>query len=78
VGLAYLADVFILAEHRGQGLGHRLIDVMVEHGPGASFRWLLHTADAHDLYREFGFRQPDHMLLERPHETSRPAEVDAQ
>jgi GNAT superfamily N-acetyltransferase len=77
VGIAYLADVFVLPEHRGQGLGRRLVDVMVDQGPGSGFRWLLHTADAHGLYSGFGFRQPDHMLLERPHETSRPSERDA-
>ena len=63
VGLAYLADVFVLAEHRGKRLGHRLVDVMIEQGSGSGFRWLLHTADAHELYEEFGFRLPDHMLL---------------
>lgn len=72
VGLAYLADVFVLPEHRGQGLGRGLIDVMIEQGPGAGFRWLLHTADAHVLYEEFGFRAPDHTLLERPHVTAGP------
>jgi GNAT superfamily N-acetyltransferase len=77
VGLAYLADVFVVPEHRGQGLGQRLVDVMIEQGPGADFRWLLHTADAHGLYEKFGFRAPDHTLLERPHVTSRPSEGDA-
>lgn len=70
VGLAYLGDVFVLPEHRGRGLGRRLVDLMVEQGPGSGFRWLLHTADAHGLYAEFGFRPPDHMLLERPRGTS--------
>lgn len=71
VGLAYLADVFVLAPHRGRGLGRRLIAEMIEGGPGRDFRWLLHTADAHDLYRSFGFTAPDHMLLERGHVTTR-------
>lgn len=71
VGFAYLADVFVLAEHRGAGLGERLVGVMVEEGPGADFRWLLHTADAHHLYAKFGFAAPDHMLLERPPASSR-------
>jgi len=71
VGLAYLADVFVAPEHRGQGLGQRLVEVMIEKGPGADFRWLLHTADAHGLYEKFGFRAPDETLLERPHATTR-------
>jgi GNAT superfamily N-acetyltransferase len=65
IQLAYLADVFVLAEHRGHGLGRRL-EEMVERGPGAAFRWLLHTADAHGLYAQFGFAAPDATLLERP------------
>jgi GNAT superfamily N-acetyltransferase len=66
VGLAYLADVFVLPAHRGRGLGRRLVTAMIEDGPGAEFRWLLHTADAHRLYEEFGFAPPDSTLLERP------------
>jgi GNAT superfamily N-acetyltransferase len=66
VALAYLADVFVLAAHRGRGVGQRLVAAMIDDGPGAEFRWLLHTDDAHDLYRKFGFREPDHMLMERP------------
>ena len=66
VALAYLADVFILPEHRGQGLGRALVAAMIDGGPGAHFRWLLHTVDAHDLYAAFGFVSPDATLLERP------------
>jgi len=75
VGLAYLADVFVLPKHRGQGLGRRLVEVMIEQGPGSDFRWLLHTADAHGLYGKFGFREPDETLLERPHVTARYSEA---
>jgi GNAT superfamily N-acetyltransferase len=66
VALAYLADVFILPEHRGRGLGQALISAMIEGGTGRDFRWLLHTGDAHRLYAEFGFAAPDSTLLERP------------
>jgi GNAT superfamily N-acetyltransferase len=66
VALAYLADVFVVPEHRGAGLGRRLVAEMVERGPGAGFRWLLHTDDAHGLYAQFGFAPPDATLLERP------------
>ena len=71
VGLAYLADVFVEAAHRGRGLGARLVEEMIERGPGRDFRWLLHTADAHGLYSRFGFGAPDHTLLERPHASAR-------
>jgi GNAT superfamily N-acetyltransferase len=66
VGFAYLADVFVLPGHRGRGLGRRLVETMIDGGPGAEFRWLLHTADAHGLYGRFGFAAPDGTLLERP------------
>ncbi|MFD2422066.1 GNAT family N-acetyltransferase [Amycolatopsis pigmentata] len=66
VALAYLADVFVLAEARGGGVGKALIRTMIDEGPGADFRWMLHTADAHGLYRSFGFREPDTTYLERP------------
>jgi GNAT superfamily N-acetyltransferase len=66
VGLAYLADVFVVAEARGHGVGKALVRAMIDDGPGAEFRWMLHTADAHELYRRFGFTEPDSTYLERP------------
>jgi ribosomal protein S18 acetylase RimI-like enzyme len=65
-GFAYLADVYIDKEFRGQGLGVELVATMIDRGPGASFRWTLHTSDAHGLYERFGFTQPDRTHLERP------------
>jgi GNAT superfamily N-acetyltransferase len=67
VGFAYLADVFVVRDARGGGLGQALVEAMIDRGPGASFRWTLHTADAHGLYRKFGFAEPDATYLERPH-----------
>lgn len=66
VALAYLADLYVSADARGHGLGKALVQVMVDDGPGADFRWMLHTADAHDLYGRFGFAPPDPTYLERP------------
>jgi GNAT superfamily N-acetyltransferase len=63
---AYLADVFVAGEARGHGLGKELVAEMIDRGPGASMRWMLHTADAHGLYRQFGFRAADEKYLERP------------
>jgi RimJ/RimL family protein N-acetyltransferase/GNAT superfamily N-acetyltransferase len=65
-GCAYLADVYVLAEHRGAGLGQALVRMMIEDGPGAGWRWMLHTSDAHGLYRQFGFARPNGRYLERP------------
>jgi len=70
VALAYLADVFVLDEVRGRGLGKELVRFMIEAGPGRDFRWLLHTSDAHGLYEQFGFTKPDQTFLER--ETRQP------
>jgi GNAT superfamily N-acetyltransferase len=64
--LAYLADVYVLPEHRGRGLGEELVREMVDKGPYAARRWLLHTRDAHQLYRRFGFGPPGERLMERP------------
>jgi GNAT superfamily N-acetyltransferase len=66
VALAYLADLFVADDMRGKGLGKGLVAAMIDDGPGAGFRWMLHTADAHGLYEQFGFRKPDETYLERP------------
>ena len=65
-GFAYLADVFVDQDHRGHGLGVELVATMIDRGPGATFRWTLHTSDAHGLYERFGFTRPDRTYLERP------------
>lgn len=62
---AYLADVFVVEEARGHGVGKALVHAMIEEGPGPYFRWMLHTFDAHDLYRSFGFAEPDTTYMER-------------
>ena len=66
VAFAYLADLFILADARGGGLGKELVATMIDRGPGAGFRWTLHTSDAHELYRKYGFAEPDTRYMERP------------
>jgi GNAT superfamily N-acetyltransferase len=67
---AYLADVYVEAEHRGKGLGKLLIASVVRHPQLQNLRrWALATADAHGLYARHGFRPsptPEtHMFLER-------------
>ena len=53
---AYLADVFVLEEYRGRGLGKWLVDCFLEHKELQGLRrWLLATLDAHDLYSQKGF-----------------------
>jgi len=65
VAVAYLADVYVLSAHRGQGLGLELVREVVERGPYARVRWLLHTSDAHRLYARVGFGPPGERLMER-------------
>jgi N-acetyltransferase len=65
-GCAYLADVYVLPGHRGAGLGQAIVRMMIEGGQGAGWRWMLHTSDAHGLYRRFGFARPNGRYLERP------------
>jgi len=63
---AYLADVYVLDEHRGSGLGVELVREAVDREPWSSFMWHLRTKDAHALYRKFGFRAPTERTLNRP------------
>ncbi len=53
---AYLADVFILEPHRGQGLSKRLMtDISAHPSLQGLRRFVLATRDAHGLYAQFGF-----------------------
>ena len=64
--MTYLADVYVLPEYRGHGLGVELVREMIDNGPYANRRWMLHTADAHTLYEKFGFGPPSKRVMERP------------
>ena len=71
---SYLADVYVLEEHRGHGLGVELVRFSVDEGPLAGTKWILHTADAHGLYRKLGFVDPGSAMLERPRRDASAAE----
>jgi GNAT superfamily N-acetyltransferase len=62
ITFAWLCDVFVEEPHRGRGVGRSLMEALMRH-PGMTEvkRFVLATADAHDLYEEFGFQS-----LERP------------
>lgn len=62
---AYLADVYVDHNRRGNGIGTGILRVMIDEGPGREFRWMLHTEDAHALYAKFGFNAPDSTFMER-------------
>ena len=53
---AWLADVFIVEEQRGKGLGKKLVAAILAHPQLQGLRrFMLGTLDAHALYRQFGF-----------------------
>jgi GNAT superfamily N-acetyltransferase len=55
---AYLADVFVLEPHRGQGLGKWMMEVVFSHPELQGLRrWMLATRDAHELYRMHEFTE---------------------
>ena len=63
---AFIRDVFIDQEHRGNGLGAILVSAMLDHPSLQGLRRImLATKDAHGLYERFGFaplRRPDRFL----------------
>lgn len=57
---AYLADVFVIKEERGRGLGTWLVETIVNTPPCSRVKtMLLFTQDAHGLYAKFGFTAPE-------------------
>jgi GNAT superfamily N-acetyltransferase len=54
--IAYLGDVYVLPEFRGQGLSKWIMQTIQQHPHLQGLRrWILLTGDAHGLYRQFGF-----------------------
>ena len=55
---AYLADVFVLPEHRGKGLSKWLLKTILKSPSLKSVnKMLLTTLDAHGLYQQLGFTE---------------------
>ena len=63
---AYLMDVFVLDEARGQGLAQWMVRTVLDDPLMQEVRsWMLVTRDAHELYRKFGFdglESPDRFM----------------
>jgi GNAT superfamily N-acetyltransferase len=79
---AYVSDVFVDPDHRGQGIGKGLMGVVMAHPDLQDLRrWLLVTADAHGLYAKHGFEAlaTPERFMERcdPHVYARLAAGDA-
>ena len=62
----YLADVFVVPEHRGRGVSKGLMQAIIAHPDLTSLKGLLlRTRDAHGLYAQFGFGplpRPEEMM----------------
>jgi N-acetylglutamate synthase-like GNAT family acetyltransferase len=57
VTIAYLLDVFIVEEYRGNGLSKILLKNIFEDERFVGVKkWMLATLDAHSLYKKFGFK----------------------
>jgi GNAT superfamily N-acetyltransferase len=74
---AWVADVFVVPEHRGRGLSKWLMEIILAHPRLQGFRrWVLATKDAQGLYERFGFiplhrperwmERPDRNMQETP------------
>ena len=71
VSFGYLADVFVLEEHRGRRLGHAMVQALLGLPEVRHFRTLLLlTRDAHSIYADCGFQRVEDpapfMQLRRP------------
>jgi GNAT superfamily N-acetyltransferase len=66
---AYLADVFVVPEFRGQGISKALVRAILAHPDLQGLKvFLLRTRDAQGLYAQFGFEaiaNPEEMMVLR-------------
>ena len=67
---AYLADVFVLPEFRGQGISRLLMEAYDNHPDLQGLRrHMLATSDAHGLYKKYGFEPvPNPEILMQRHD----------
>ena len=57
---AWLCDVFVFEDHRGNGLARRMVQAVMDLPELSTVRlWLLATADAHGVYAPLGFAPID-------------------
>ncbi len=60
----WLCDVIIDGEHRGRGLGKKLVEFIVNSEELKGLRGILRTKDAHGLYEQYGFiKDGDHFMV---------------
>jgi GNAT superfamily N-acetyltransferase len=66
---AYFADIFVVPEYRGRGVGKALVAAMLAHPELRGVPIMLRTRDAHGLYQAFGFEElarPNEMMVRYP------------
>jgi GNAT superfamily N-acetyltransferase len=57
--IAYLGDVYVLPDYRGNGLSKWLMQQVMSHPNLQGLRrWILLTVDAHGLYKQYGWEEP--------------------
>ena len=63
----WVCDIFIDKEHRGKGLGKKLVKCIIETEQLKGLFGILSTKDAHGLYEKFGFKkEPDKFMSRDP------------
>jgi GNAT superfamily N-acetyltransferase len=58
---AWICDVVIAPEHRGQGLGKWIMECVLAHPDLQTATLVLRTRDAHTLYERFGFERTEYL-----------------
>lgn len=61
----YLCDVFVLEKYKGQGIGKKLIEIIINLEEYEWMTGILGTADAHGLYEQFGFERDSERFMRR-------------
>ena len=56
--IAYLGDIYVLEDYRGEGLSKKLMEAVMTHPKLQELRrWILLTSTADWLYEKYGFRK---------------------
>ncbi|WP_306455063.1 GNAT family N-acetyltransferase [Paenibacillus dakarensis] len=62
-----MCDVVIDEMYRGKGIGKRLVESVIQHDDLKNLSGFLGTADAHQLYEQYGFmRKAERFMVRRP------------
>jgi len=61
----YICDVFVLDEYRGQGIGKKLIEMIINLEEYEWMTGVLGTMDAHGLYEQYGFEKDSERFMRR-------------